>query len=246
MIAVNTSDYVATDVIHNLWCQHAEKYDIYFPKNEPHFTEGKPCVFKHRNQLLIIDNELTALNELNKVTDTTTLLENDILANDRVSPSIHSVAESLPTGQIKENKKRQRRSSSLHTETGDIQSFSVDDKQLKYLKKNLINERFGTTITESILESESRLGEENMNEPSFRIRYKPNDLVLTYTNTPNKNNSETPNWHGPYRIVKQEEQFYYQIEPEKGGIKTKQHVKRLRLYKNKRDNKFNEGACDLS
>ena len=47
MIANNTSDYVATDVIHNLWCQHAEKYDRLFP-DEPHTTdEDTVCTFEH-------------------------------------------------------------------------------------------------------------------------------------------------------------------------------------------------------
>ena len=50
MIANNTSDYVATDVIHQLWCQHADKYDRLFP-DEPHRIAGdKPCVFKHINR----------------------------------------------------------------------------------------------------------------------------------------------------------------------------------------------------
>ena len=31
MIANNTSDYVATDLIHHLWCQHADNYDKLFP-----------------------------------------------------------------------------------------------------------------------------------------------------------------------------------------------------------------------
>ena len=217
MIAENTNDYVATDVIHNLWCQHAEKYDENFPKNEPHFTKGKPCVFKHKNPLLITDNELDTFG------DSTALLANDIEI--RISPSNQSIAESLPEEQVKENKQRQRRSSSLHTEIGDIHKLNYDEKQVKYLRRNLINERLGTTITESIIESKSDLYEETASETSFRVIYKPNDLVLTYTNTPNKQNNEIPNWHGPFRIVKQEEQYYYQIEPENGGLKTKQHVK---------------------
>ena len=47
MIANNTSDYVATDVIHNLFCQHAEKYDRLFPDESHHIPGGKPCKFKH-------------------------------------------------------------------------------------------------------------------------------------------------------------------------------------------------------
>ena len=45
MIANNTSDYVATDLIHQLWCQHDEKYgDQFF--NEPHQSTVK-CTFEH-------------------------------------------------------------------------------------------------------------------------------------------------------------------------------------------------------
>ena len=46
MIANNTSDYVATDLIHNLWCQHDEKYGFLFP-DEPHAMEKKACIFNH-------------------------------------------------------------------------------------------------------------------------------------------------------------------------------------------------------
>jgi hypothetical protein len=207
------------------------KYDRMFPANEPHFTTGKPCVFKHKNELLIADTET---NEA----DSVALLANEYEARD--SPP----NPSMSSAQLKEGKAKQRRSSSLHTEIGEFLVSDLDQKQMKYLRKNLINERFGTTITESIYELES-----NPNDPSFRIKYNPNDLVMTYTNIPNRNKNETPNWHGPFRIIKQEEQFYYQIEPEKGGIKTKAHVQRLRLYKGKAfKNKNNEDpkACGLS
>ena len=51
MKANNTSDYVATDVIHHLWCQHAEKYDRLFP-GESHCTDlSIPCVFEHKAKL---------------------------------------------------------------------------------------------------------------------------------------------------------------------------------------------------
>jgi hypothetical protein len=50
MVANNVSDYVATDLIHNLWCQHAEKYDILF--DSPHrFPGDLPCVFKHSDAI---------------------------------------------------------------------------------------------------------------------------------------------------------------------------------------------------
>lgn len=45
MIANNTSDYVATDLIQQLWCQHHEKYGALFP-DEPHQSK-MPCVFEH-------------------------------------------------------------------------------------------------------------------------------------------------------------------------------------------------------
>ncbi len=45
MIANNTSDYVATDLIHHLWCQHDEKYGYLF-LDEPHQSKT-PCLFKH-------------------------------------------------------------------------------------------------------------------------------------------------------------------------------------------------------
>lgn len=45
MIGNNTSDYVATDLIRNLWCQHDEKYGHLFP-DEPH-NSHKPCTFNH-------------------------------------------------------------------------------------------------------------------------------------------------------------------------------------------------------
>ena len=45
MIGNNTSDYVATDLIHQLWCQHDEKYGHLFP-DEPHQSK-RPCTFIH-------------------------------------------------------------------------------------------------------------------------------------------------------------------------------------------------------
>lgn len=47
MIANNTSDYVATDLVHHLWCQHAENYDKLFPK-DPHNIPDIPCPFDHK------------------------------------------------------------------------------------------------------------------------------------------------------------------------------------------------------
>ena len=47
MIANNTSDYVATDLIHHLWCQHADNYDKLFPR-DPHNIPDIPCPFEHR------------------------------------------------------------------------------------------------------------------------------------------------------------------------------------------------------
>ena len=47
MIANNTSDYVATDLIQNLWCLHHEKYGYLFP-DEPHHCK-QPCQFDHVN-----------------------------------------------------------------------------------------------------------------------------------------------------------------------------------------------------
>ena len=46
MIGNNTSDYVATDLIQQLWCQHAESYDSMFP-GEPHAYPDIPCKFEH-------------------------------------------------------------------------------------------------------------------------------------------------------------------------------------------------------
>lgn len=46
MIGNNTSDYVATDLIQQLWCQHAESYDSMFP-GEPHCYAEIPCQFDH-------------------------------------------------------------------------------------------------------------------------------------------------------------------------------------------------------
>ena len=47
MIANNTSDYVATDLIHHLWCQHAENYDQLFP-DDPHNIADVPCEYDHK------------------------------------------------------------------------------------------------------------------------------------------------------------------------------------------------------
>lgn len=49
MIANNTSDYVATDLIQHLWCQHHEKYGALFP-DEPHQSK-MPCVFVHSDAM---------------------------------------------------------------------------------------------------------------------------------------------------------------------------------------------------
>lgn len=46
MIGNNTSDYVATDLIQQLWCMHAESYDSLF-SNEPHNYADIPCKFEH-------------------------------------------------------------------------------------------------------------------------------------------------------------------------------------------------------
>lgn len=49
LIANNASDYVATDLIHQLWCQHHEKYGHQFPE-EPHKSSHfNPCTFVHQN-----------------------------------------------------------------------------------------------------------------------------------------------------------------------------------------------------
>lgn len=47
MIANNTSDFVATDLIHNLWCQHADNYDRFF-QDDPHTVDTTSCVFEHK------------------------------------------------------------------------------------------------------------------------------------------------------------------------------------------------------
>lgn len=52
MIANNTSDYVATDLIHQLWCQHAENYDQLFP-SDPHNICDIPCVYEHRRSEVV-------------------------------------------------------------------------------------------------------------------------------------------------------------------------------------------------
>lgn len=48
LIGNNVSDYVATDLIENLWCQHDEKYGALFP-SEPH-KAIKKCSFRHREE----------------------------------------------------------------------------------------------------------------------------------------------------------------------------------------------------
>lgn len=50
MIGENTGDYVATDLIHKLWCQHNEKYGAMFPQ-EPHISINSPlmCPFNGKN-----------------------------------------------------------------------------------------------------------------------------------------------------------------------------------------------------
>ncbi len=47
LIAANSSDYVATDLIHQLWCQHDQTYGHYFP-NEPHSINSSKCSFSHQ------------------------------------------------------------------------------------------------------------------------------------------------------------------------------------------------------
>ena len=54
MIANNTSDYVATDLIHHLWCQHHEKYGHKF-ENEPH-QSMLPCLFDHSKSKFFSSN----------------------------------------------------------------------------------------------------------------------------------------------------------------------------------------------
>lgn len=54
MIANNTSDYVATDLIHHLWCQHHEKYGHKF-ENEPH-QSILPCLFDHSKSKFFSSN----------------------------------------------------------------------------------------------------------------------------------------------------------------------------------------------
>jgi len=49
MIGNNTSDYVATDLIHQLWCQHDDKYGHLFP-DEPHESTRIPCSFRHNTK----------------------------------------------------------------------------------------------------------------------------------------------------------------------------------------------------
>ncbi len=49
MIGNNTSDYVATDLIHQLWCQHDDHYGHMFP-NEPH-QSCNTCKFKHKHEI---------------------------------------------------------------------------------------------------------------------------------------------------------------------------------------------------
>lgn len=49
MIGNNTSDYVATDLIQQLWCKHADSYDSMFP-TEPHSYPDIPCRFKHKGK----------------------------------------------------------------------------------------------------------------------------------------------------------------------------------------------------
>jgi hypothetical protein len=50
MIANNTSDYVAIDLIHHLWCQHDETYGKQYPKWLPHmYVDDFVCLYKHKN-----------------------------------------------------------------------------------------------------------------------------------------------------------------------------------------------------
>lgn len=50
MIGENAGDYVATDLIHKLWCQHNVKYGAMFPQ-EPHISINSPlmCPFNEKN-----------------------------------------------------------------------------------------------------------------------------------------------------------------------------------------------------
>ena len=63
MIANNTSDYVATDLIHQLWCQHDEKYGEQF-FNEPHQSTVK-CTFEHtkKDEATTMDRQNSQLSQ---------------------------------------------------------------------------------------------------------------------------------------------------------------------------------------
>lgn len=49
MIANNTSDFVATDLVHHLWCQHADNYDQCF-QDDPHNVDDSFCQFEHKKK----------------------------------------------------------------------------------------------------------------------------------------------------------------------------------------------------
>ena len=56
MIGENSGDYVATDLIHKMWCQHNDKYGDMFPQ-EPHIAINSPfiCQFTTKNVLFESD-----------------------------------------------------------------------------------------------------------------------------------------------------------------------------------------------
>ena len=69
------SDYVATDLIHQLWCQHHEKYGYKFP-NEPH-KSNKECTFKHKINKNIPINYYDNVRSMNRITSMDPELENE-------------------------------------------------------------------------------------------------------------------------------------------------------------------------
>ncbi len=62
MIANNTSDYVATDLVHQLWCQHHEKYGFLF-LDEPHQSKTA-CSFKHFEKNYSGSNDKETTNQI--------------------------------------------------------------------------------------------------------------------------------------------------------------------------------------
>ena len=68
MISNNTSDYVATDLIHHLWCLHDDKYGHLFMNNEIHEPHNSKmqCLYEHKKKINNDDNIQTEIPSINR------------------------------------------------------------------------------------------------------------------------------------------------------------------------------------